>query len=67
MVGVVPIRALPLNVMVVVHVLSRLFGVSVGFYLIVFVHSLGLCELVDLTADKAGEEFLGELVRDRLA
>jgi hypothetical protein len=58
---------MPLNVMVVVHVLSRLFGVSVGLYLIVFVHSLGLCELLDLTADKAGEELLGEFVGDRLA
>jgi hypothetical protein len=67
LVGVVPIRALPLNVMVVVHVLSRLFGVSVGFHLMVFVHSLGLCELVDLTANKAGEELLGEFVGDRLA
>lgn len=48
--------------MVIVHLLSILLGLLTSPDLINFVESLGLSELIDLTADKAGKELLGEAV-----
>lgn len=61
-VGVVVFGALVADVVLVVHVLRGLLGVALRLELVVLVHALGLGQLIDLTADKAGEEFLGELV-----
>ena len=87
MVGVVLVCTLPLDVVLIVHVLGALLGVAVGFELVVLVHScgrsvisrhsssrwnevlltVGLCKLVDLSTDKAGEKFLGKGVVDDIA
>ena len=56
--------ALVLNVVLVVHVLRGLFGVATSFECVIFIHSLGLGELVDLATDETGEQLFGELVRN---
>lgn len=53
--------------LVVVEGLSVLLGLVLGLLSIDIVKTLGLAELVDLSAGERGEEFLGELVVDRLA
>lgn len=67
LVGVVLVGTLSLNVVLIIHVLCTLFGMSSGLDRVVLVHSLGLDELVDLSTDEASEEFLGELVGNGFA
>lgn len=54
-------------VTLLVHVLGVLLGVVLGLLTVNPVHTLALDELVDLAADDAGEELLGEGVADFLA
>jgi hypothetical protein len=54
-------------VTLLVHVMGVLLGVALGLLAVHPVHTLGLGELVDLTADEADEELLGESVVDFLA
>jgi hypothetical protein len=54
-------------VVVVIHVLSPLLGMSACFNLVIFVQALGLSELVNFTSNKTGEEFFGKGVVDCLA
>jgi len=54
-------------IVVVVHALSLLLAMSACFDLVIFVHALGLGELVDFTSDEACKEFLGEGVVNGLA
>ena len=67
LVGIVLVCTLVSNIVLIIHVLGGLFGMTASFDLIILIHSLGLSKLVDLTANKAGEKLLGELVRDGLA
>lgn len=67
LVGIVLVCTLAMDVVLIVHMLRRLFSMAAGFDRVVLVHSLGLRKLVDLTANKASEEFLGERVRDGFA
>lgn len=64
---VVLISALALDVVLIVHVLDLLLGVVLGLLTVDEVHAFSLGELVDLSAGKANEELLGELVGDGLA
>jgi hypothetical protein len=61
LVGVVLVGA---GVVVVVQSRGVLLGVTLGLDPVVLVHALGLGQTVDFTPDEAGEELLGELVRD---
>lgn len=63
-VGVVLVLA---TVVLVVHLLSVPLSVALGLLAVDPVSALGLGELVDLAADEAGEELLGEGVGDLLA
>lgn len=65
--GVVLLSTMPLNVVLIVHVLSVLLSVVVGLDLVGLVETLGLSELVDLGAGETGEELLGGGVGDGLA
>jgi len=67
LVGIVLVCTLVLDVVLVVHVLSGLSGMTVSLDLVILVHPLGLSKFVDLATYEASEEFLGELVRDGLA
>jgi hypothetical protein len=67
LVGIILVCTLALDVVLVVHVLAGLFGVTTSLDLVVLIHSLGLSEFVDLATYEASEKFLGELVRDGLA
>ena len=67
LVGIVLVCTLVPDVVLVVHVLGGLFGMTMSLNLVIFVHSLGLSKFVDLATNEASEEFLGELVRDGLA
>ena len=67
LVGIVLVCALVPDVVLVIHVLRGLFGVTASFDRVILIHSLGLRQLVHLSADKASEKFFGELVRDGLA
>lgn len=55
------------SVTLLVHVLGVLLGVVLGLLAVNPVHTLGLGELVDLAADEASDELLGESVADGLA
>lgn len=67
LVGIVLVCTLVLDVVLVVHVLGGLFGMTVSLNFVILVHPLGLNKFVDLATYEASEEFLGELVRDGLA
>jgi hypothetical protein len=67
LVGIVLVCTLVLDVVLVVHVLAGLFGMTMGLDLVILVHSLGLSKFVDLATYEASKKFLGELVRDGLA
>lgn len=67
LIRVVLIRTLSALVMLIVHVLGALLGVVLGAHGVVFVHALGLSELVDFGAGETGEELFSELVGDRFA
>ena len=54
-------------VTLLVHVVGVLLGVVLGLLAVHPVHTLGLGELVDLAADEANEELLGESMVDFLA
>lgn len=54
-------------VTLLVHVLGVLLRVMFGLLLVKPVHTLGLGKLVDLAADEASDELLGESVADGLA
>jgi hypothetical protein len=66
-VGIVLLRSLPLDVMLIVQLLRILLSVPVRLNTLVLIHALGLGQLVDLAADEAGEELLSESVGDRFA
>jgi hypothetical protein len=53
--------------LVIVESLSVLLGLVLGLLSVDVVKTLGLTELVDLSAGERGNELLGELVVDRLA
>lgn len=55
------------TVVLVVHTLHVLLGVTLGLDSVVFVHALGLDELVDFGADEADEGLFGEGVGDWLS
>ena len=65
--GVVLVRALALDIVLVVHILRRLLCLMLSPFAIIGVHALGLGEFVDFSTDKAGKELLGEGMRDGLA
>lgn len=67
LVRVILVGTLAVDVVLVVHVLGILLGLAVGLFLVPFIHTLGLGELVDFTTHKSSQEFLGECVRDGLA
>lgn len=67
MIWIVLVRAMVLDVVLIVHVLGSSFCMATGLDSVVLVHSLGLGELVDLTTNEPGEKLLCELVRDWLA
>jgi hypothetical protein len=67
LVRVVLVRTLTIDVVLVVHVLSLLLGLSLGLLAVKEVLALGLRELVHFGARKASEKLLGELVGYRLA
>ena len=67
LVGIVLVCTLVPDVVLVVHVLGVLFGMTMSLNLVILVHSLGLSKFVNLATYEASEDFLGELVRDRLA
>lgn len=56
-----------LAVVLVVELLDVLPGLALGLLTVDEVGTLGLGETVNLTASEAGEELLGEAVRDGLA
>lgn len=53
--------------LLVVELLGVLLGLVLGLLSVDVVKTLGLAELVDLSASERGDELLGELVVDRLA
>jgi len=65
--GVVLLRSMFLLVVVDVHLLRVLLGVLVGADLVDLVQALGLDQLVDLGADEAGQDLLGQGVLDGFA
>lgn len=65
--GIVFRSAVAANVMVIIHLVTVLLGVLASAQLVGLIHSLGLGQLVDLGANKAGKNLLGEGVADRLA
>jgi len=67
LIWIILVRALVLNVVLVVHVLGGSLCMATRLDSVVLVHSFGLGELVDLTTHETGEKLLGELVRDWLA
>lgn len=48
------------SVLVIVHGLGVLLGLVLSLLSVYEVHTLGLCELVDLSTDKTHESLLGE-------
>jgi hypothetical protein len=67
LVGVVLVGTLVVDVVLIVHLLSILLGLTLGLLLVKPVLTLGLGELVNLSACEASEEFLRELVGYGLA
>jgi hypothetical protein len=67
LVGIILIGTVVLDVVLVVHLLRGLLGMSASLDLVILVHSFCFSKFVDLAANEAREKFLGELVRDRLA
>jgi hypothetical protein len=67
LVGIVLVCTLVPDVVLVIHILRSLFGMTMGLNLVVFVHSFCLSKFIDLATYKASEKLLGELVRNGLA
>lgn len=64
---VISISTLVTDVVLIVHMLSVLLGVTLCLLTVDEVHTLRLSELVNLSTSDTDEKFLGELVGDRLA
>ena len=64
---VLGVPLVPSTVVLVVHALHVLLGMTLGFDSVVFVHTLGFNELVDFGTDEADESLFGECVGDWLA
>jgi hypothetical protein len=67
LVGVVLVRTLVVDVVLIVHLLSVLLRLALGLLLVEPVLALGLGELVDLSSCEASQQLLCELVRYGLA
>jgi hypothetical protein len=67
LVGVVLVGTLVVDVVLIVHLLSILLGLTLGLLLVKPVLALGLSELVNLSACEASEKLLCKLVRYGLA
>ena len=67
LVGVVLLGTLILNVVLVVHVIGTLCGVLAGLVAVVFIHTVSLGELIDLSTNEAGEKLLRKLMVHNLA
>ena len=67
LVGIVLICTLITLIVLLVHLASAVFSAFVGLEFIVFIHTVGFSELINLSPNEAGNEFLGESMIDDLA
>jgi hypothetical protein len=55
------------DIVLIIHILDIVSGMSFGLLSINVIQTLGLSELVDFSTGNTSEEFLGELMGDWLA
>ena|SRR5947209_5533405 len=67
LVGVVLVRALVIDIMLVIHLFGTLFRVLVSLVSIPGVFTLGLSQLVDFPSNKSSEELFCKCMRHRFA
>lgn len=53
-----------LAIMLIVHVLAALLRMALSLDLVVFVHAVCLCQLIDFTSHEASEKLFGKSMID---